>query len=219
MAIAAAMFGLVFWVPLIISSVLTGEAGAGGHACSDAGAAAGAGGPPAAPAPALRLEQSPAAAVALLAAVPFAAAAGAMLWNSARAEAANERHLHAGLPILCAGVALGLVPTLLARVGAAPAFLALVVAVASAWSFHGPFFSWPAVFLQGPEAAAAFAFINSLGAVGGFCGPVLIGVLSETEAGFGLAMHALAAVLLLAGAALLGECAAGAAAGGSVRPA
>jgi len=32
--------------------------------------------------------------------------------------------------------------------------------------FAGPFFSWPAVFLSGEQAAAGFAFINSMGAGG-----------------------------------------------------
>ena len=34
----------------------------------------------------------------------------------------------------------------------------------------GPFFSWPAAFLPNDIAAAGFAFINSIGAVGGFIG-------------------------------------------------
>jgi hypothetical protein len=68
----------------------------------------------------------------------------------------------------------------------------------------GPFFSWPAVFLSGEQAAAGFALINSLGAVGGFIGPYLLGVLSDrADGGFGTAMLVLAAFLLVSGTLIL----------------
>lgn len=65
--------------------------------------------------------------------------------------------------------------------------------------------SWPAVFLRGPEAAAGFACINSLGAVGGFLGPYMVGLLAGGSGGYGAAMAVLAVALLLSGGLILGK--------------
>lgn len=66
--------------------------------------------------------------------------------------------------------------------------------------------SWPALFLSGPEAAAGFALINSIGALGGFLGPYAVGLLAGGAggSGYGVAMLTLAAFLLVSGALILG---------------
>ena len=38
--------------------------------------------------------------------------------------------------------------------------------------------SWPATFLMGPGAASGVALINSVGSVGGFLGPYILGALT-----------------------------------------
>lgn len=67
----------------------------------------------------------------------------------------------------------------------------------------GPFFTWPAVFLKGSAGAAAFALINSVGSMGGFAGPYLIGTLSQRLGGYGAPMALLGALLVISGIALL----------------
>lgn len=60
------------------------------------------------------------------------------------------------------------------------------------------------MFLPAEQAAAGFAFINSIGAVGGFIGPYMLGLLSDRgDGGFSTAMLALAAFLLVAGTGIL----------------
>lgn len=62
----------------------------------------------------------------------------------------------------------------------------------------------PAVFLPGEQAARGFAFINSLGAVGGFLGPYVLGLLTDRKGGgLGPSFLFLACCLFAAGAALL----------------
>jgi ACS family tartrate transporter-like MFS transporter len=46
------------------------------------------------------------------------------------------------------------------------------------YSFLGPFFSIPSRFLAGVAAASGIALINSVGNLGGFFGPSLVGALA-----------------------------------------
>ena len=149
-------------------------------------------------------ENSSGAGVALLSMAPFAAAAIAMLINARLSKAANERHRHAGIPIVLGAFFMALTPIALAFIAPFAAFLCLVLAAAFVWAFHGPFMSWPAVFLSGHEASTGFAVINSLGSFGGLIGPVLLGVLADTSSGsYGVAMFVLAGMLCLGGIGIL----------------
>ena len=56
----------------------------------------------------------------------------------------------------------------------------------------------PSSFLGGTAAAGGIALINSIGILGGFLGPFLIGVLKEHTGGYTSAMAMLAGVLLIA---------------------
>ena len=139
--IAATMFGLVFFLPLLVKSMfsggqasLSGAAGAGAHhgACGGGGGKAGTegggdggGG------------EHHAALIALATACPFMLGAVGMWVNARLAERANERHRHAGVPIVLAAATLLLVPLALRWAGPAPAFLLLSLAAGLCWSFHG----------------------------------------------------------------------------------
>ncbi|KAI7845687.1 hypothetical protein COHA_000801 [Chlorella ohadii] len=95
-------------------------------------------------------------------------------------------------------------PLALRLAGPGLAFALLSLACGFCWSFHGPFFSWPAVFLPGEQASIGFSFINSMGAVGGFIGPWMLGLLtSRQDGGLAPAFLALAAFLAAAGTGLL----------------
>jgi ACS family tartrate transporter-like MFS transporter len=56
----------------------------------------------------------------------------------------------------------------------------------------------PAQFLKGTAAAAGLALINSLGNVGGFVGPYLVGAVKEKTHGFEGGLVLLAGTLLVA---------------------
>ena len=51
----------------------------------------------------------------------------------------------------------------------------LSVAIAGVMSARPPFWALPTEFLEGRKAAAGIAAINSIGNLGGFTGPYLIG--------------------------------------------
>ena len=65
------------------------------------------------------------------------------------------------------------------------------------YSFTPPFWSLPTAFLRGTAAAAGIAFINSVGNLGGFTGPYLMGWLQDASGDFrtGLRVLAVAAVI------------------------
>jgi len=53
-------------------------------------------------------------------------------------------------------------------------------------------------FLQGAAAAAGMAFVNSVGNLGGFFGPYMIGWLKDTTGSFTAGLYGLAGMLTLA---------------------
>jgi MFS transporter, ACS family, tartrate transporter len=143
----ASMYGVIFFGPLIIQGMLetndkdvsTAAAGAEAPSPSSPGALGLAAEAEAASSASCGKETSKmhGSLVVLMSAVPFAAAAAAMVINAKFAEKAGERHRHAALPTLFGGVCLGGVPVALYFVGAWLAFAFLVLAAAGIWAFHG----------------------------------------------------------------------------------
>ena len=101
-----------------------------------------------------------------------------------------------GLALQCAGcVGVALFPDSLPRV------LALALIPMGLPVFMAPFWCLPAKFLQGPSSAAGIALINTIGTIGGFFGPSIVGVLKQATGGdtgafVGLAVLALAGALI-----------------------
>src|SRR6516225_7539270 len=69
---------------------------------------------------------------------------------------------------------------------------AISISFAGIASALGPFWAIPNLFLGGTAAAGGIALINSLGNLGGFVGPTLLGYMKQTTGGFagGLALLA-----------------------------
>eukprot|EP00873_Tetraselmis_striata_P027552 jgi/Tetstr1/447816/TSEL_035146.t1 len=137
--------------------------------------------------------------VSLLSVIPFGAAAATMLWVAARSKARNERRFHTAVPVFVAAMAMLMMPALEMIVRGYLSFVAMTAAASGIWAVHGPLLSWPATFLVGSDAAGGYALINSLGSLGGFVGPVLIGAMSQMNGGsYDEAMYLLSGGLLLA---------------------
>ncbi len=84
-----------------------------------------------------------------------------------------------------------------------PAIIALIIASVGISSAKPPLWSIPSLFLQGPAAAAGIAAINSIGNLGGFAGPALIGWLKDATGDFSLALYGVAAMLVASAALTL----------------
>jgi len=79
---------------------------------------------------------------------------------------------------------------------------ALCIFAAGIWGCFGPFWALPTAMMRGRAAAGAIAIINSIGALGGFCGPYLMGRVSDLTHSFHAALYA-TSVLLLTNALLV----------------
>jgi ACS family tartrate transporter-like MFS transporter len=113
--------------------------------------------------------------VGILVMIPYVVGVIAMILVSRSSDRKLERRLHAAIPAILGGIAL-----ILLGATSSPFFsiALLVLVVAGICSFYGPFFSLPSEFLTGFSAAAGIALINSIGNLGGFVGPLAIGIIS-----------------------------------------
>jgi ACS family tartrate transporter-like MFS transporter len=127
-------------------------------------------------------------------------AAAAMLVIGASSDRTEQHCFHAaacGLLTALGYVGAALVPTALGRVAA----LALVGIFGT--GFLAPFWCLPTMFLRGSAAAAGIAFVNSIGNVGGFVGPYVIGRLKDATGSTTVSFLALGGIALVAVGLLL----------------
>src|SRR5262249_19707677 len=103
---------------------------------------------------------------------PLLALLGQLLvgWHSDRTR---ERRLHTAIPMACS--ALGLVLTTQTRGHLPLTVLCFMVGVAGFKAYLPPFWSLPSLFLSEAAAAGSIGLINSLGNLGGFLGPYVLG--------------------------------------------
>ena len=79
-----------------------------------------------------------------------------------------------------------------------PALVGLTLALVGTISARTVFYTIPSRFLTGAAAAGGLAFINSVGAFGGFVGPYMVGFLKDATGSFSAGMLGLAGVLIVA---------------------
>jgi ACS family tartrate transporter-like MFS transporter len=109
-----------------------------------------------------------------------------------------ERRYHIAIPALVAASALILLGATRSSFYSVTLLCCLAAGV---YSYFGPFWALPAEFLTGYSAAAGIALINSVGNLGGFVGPSMIGMIAM-RTGSLYAGLALAGVLLFLSATL-----------------
>jgi MFS transporter, ACS family, tartrate transporter len=128
--------------------------------------------------------------------IPFIVALLCMIGWGTDSDRTGERRLHLAIPPVIAGLALagaGVIGDPLV------VFVLLIIATAGIYSSFGPFWTWPSFFFTGTAAAVGIAVINSVGNVGGFIGPTLVGVLAQVTGGLGTGLVVIGAGLVLCG--------------------
>ena len=135
-------------------------------------------------------------ATGFISAIPYICATIAMLiW---------ARHVdHGGskignLAAACFLTGLGLVGSVVTG-SLLPSLIGLTLALMGATSARALFWAIPTRFLTGAAAAGGLAFINSIGAVGGFVGPFAMGWLKDATGSFTTGLIGLACLGVLAG--------------------
>ena len=133
--------------------------------------------------------------VGVITAIPYAIAAVGMVLVGRSSDRSGERHLHLALPAI-AGALGFLAITLTETTG--PLIVALSLTAFGVLGWLGPFWALPTAFLRGHAAAGGIALINSMGAVGGFVGPYLIGSVRERTGDFAPGLLLMAGSLVAA---------------------
>ncbi len=139
--------------------------------------------------------------VTLLASLPYLAGFITQQINGWHSDRSRERRWHAAIPVLLSGLALFLA----IRSGS---HLALLIAFFTAaggayYAFHPAFWAVPTEFLSESAAAASIGFINSIGNLGGFLGPLIMGYLVSRTRSFTAGLWYLVGSFVLSGILML----------------
>ncbi|HEY6476794.1 MAG TPA: MFS transporter [Polyangia bacterium] len=126
--------------------------------------------------------------VSLVATLPYVAGGICTAVIGLSSDRTGERRVHTMVPMLMAAV--GMTIGVASR---APALglLALALVGAGIYGFMPAFWPMPRWFLSGAAGAAAVGLINSVGCLGGFFGPFLVGRLKSPSAGYAPGLAAL----------------------------
>jgi D-galactonate transporter len=133
--------------------------------------------------------------IGLLSAIPYGAAAVAMVLVGRSSDLKGERRMHLMVPALLAAVGLGLAGLF----GDQPVLgmLALTLGTAGVLSVLPVFWTLPTALLGGAGAAAGIALINSVGNLAGFVSPYMVGAIKDATGSTTLAMFVLAGSMVL----------------------
>ena len=126
-------------------------------------------------------------------AIPYTVAIVGMILIPRHSDRTGERKLHTASCLLAAAAAFA-VSTLVSPVAA---IAALAVGLFFLLGAHGVFWTMPAAILGGGAAAAGIATVNSIGNLGGFAGPYLVGVLKDWTGSTDGGLLTLAAILAI----------------------
>jgi ACS family tartrate transporter-like MFS transporter len=133
-------------------------------------------------------------AVGCLNAIPPTAAVVAMILWARHSDRTGERTWHVVIPCLLAALGLALAGT---STGVAAVLAALTLVNIGISSCKPPLWSVPTMFLSGSAAAAGIATINSIGNLGGFVGPAMIGWIKDETGSFAGGLYFVGGLLLL----------------------
>ncbi|MGX1421170.1 ACS family tartrate transporter-like MFS transporter [Bradyrhizobium elkanii] len=132
--------------------------------------------------------------VGFLSAVPATVAVIAMVLWARHSDRTGERTWHVVLACLMAAAGLALAGL---WTGLAAVIVALTLVNIGISSSKPPLWSMPTMFLSGSAAAAGIATINSIGNLGGFVGPAMIGWIKERTGSFDGGLYFVAGLLVL----------------------
>ncbi len=139
--------------------------------------------------------------ITLLAALPYVAGLAAMLLNGWHSDKTGERRWHTALPLFLCGGAFVLSIAFGSRLWLAVALFTLVGACLH--SYLPCFWALPTISLSESAAAASIGLINSVGNLGGFVGPFVVGYLTTRTGSFQAGQAYLLAGLFLSATLVL----------------
>ena len=132
--------------------------------------------------------------VGLLNAIPPIISVVAMILWSRHSDKTNERTWHVALACLTAAVGLAIAAGTGSMFGLIAALTIVNVGISCS---KPPLWSMPTMFLSGAAAATGIATINSIGNLGGFAGPAMIGWVKDQTGSFTGGLYFVAGLLIL----------------------
>jgi len=139
--------------------------------------------------------------VTLLAALPYIAAFITQQVNGWHSDRTRERRWHAAIPVFLCGVALAL--AVVYRTNLPVSIGLFVIAGGAFYGFQPVFWAVPTRFLSESAAAAYIGLINSVGNLGAFVGPMVMGCLAHRTHSFSAGLLYLVASLFVSGGLML----------------
>jgi ACS family tartrate transporter-like MFS transporter len=133
--------------------------------------------------------------------IPALMGIGGILFNGWHSDKKAERRWHTAIPLLIAGFMYAvLIPS---RHNVSLAVVWLLLGSGIYFAFYPTFWSMPTMILSESAAAATFGLINSIGQLGGFAGPSVIGFLNDRTHSLTASFGFIALVYVLAGSLVL----------------
>ncbi len=139
--------------------------------------------------------------VTLLAALPYVAAFVTQQLNGWHSDRTRERRWHAAVPLSLCALAVSLAVLSSGRPMVAIGLFVLVGG--SFYGFQPCFWAVPTLFLSESAAAASIGLINSVGNLGGFVGPLMMGYLTTRTHSFAAGLWYLVGSLIAGGLLML----------------
>jgi len=139
--------------------------------------------------------------VTLLAALPYVAAFVTQQLNGWHSDRTGERRWHAAIPVFLCALALSL-----ALLNSSRPLVSIALFILVGGSFYGfqpCFWAVPTLFLSESAAAASIGLINSVGNLGGFVGPLVMGYLVGRTHNFSAGLWYLVGSLVMSGMLML----------------
>jgi sugar phosphate permease len=131
-------------------------------------------------------------------AIPYLLAGTSMVLISRHSDATRERYLHVTVPILLSAVVL-LASVLTSQSSPLVSFALVCLVGAGSYGCLGPLWAIPTEKLRTRSPGVATGLVNAVGNLGGYFGPLLVGVLRTRTGDFRVAFAALSACTATAG--------------------
>ena len=126
--------------------------------------------------------------------LPYIAAIAAMVLCARHSDRKGEHRWHSAATCLVAGMTLAVAAGTLGMF--AISMTALVLATAATYAAYAVFWAIPPDYLRGTASAGGIAFINSIGLLGGFISPTLIGTVKDWTGSLASGLLVIAAMLV-----------------------
>ncbi|UOF92950.1 MFS transporter [Fodinisporobacter ferrooxydans] len=120
----------------------------------------------------------------------------AMILVGNHSDKKNERRWHVAACLTISAIAM-IASSYVANASIIVSFVLLTIALCGAFGAFSPFWSIPPSFLTEAAAAGAIALVNSIGNLGGFFGPYIVGYIKDTTGSFNASMVFLGTLMII----------------------